>query len=210
MTEQEVMELLKRVGGIITQTHVVLTSERHADTYVNKDAIYPYTKEISRLGRAIAEKFVSQRVEIVIAPAMGGVILAQWVAHHLTKFYGCQVLAVYAEKSKNDDGFVIKRDYDKKITGKRVLVVEDVLTTGGSAKKVIELTRTYKGNVIGIGVICNRGGVTTKGLANVPILYALVNLKLETWEVSKCPLCAQNVPINTSVGKGKEFLAKKR
>jgi orotate phosphoribosyltransferase len=122
---------------------------------------------------------------------------------------GYEVFGVYAEKSEGGDAFVIKRGYDKLIAGKNVLVVEDILTTGGSAKKVVEVTRAIGGNVVGLGVLCNRGEITPQDVADVPKLTSLVNVKLDAWDEATCPLCEQNVPVNTDVGKGREFLARK-
>jgi len=210
MNEQEVLQVLGKVGAVIANSHIVYTSGKHGTAYVNKDAVYPHTAETSRLCRAIAEWFADENVEVVIAPAIGGVILSQWTAHHLSEMNGHEVLGVYAEKSEGGDAFVIKRGYDKLIAGKNVLVVEDVLTTGGSAKKVIEATRAIGGNVIGLGVLCNRGGITPEDVANPPKLFALVSIKLDAWDEAECPLCAQSVPINTDVGKGREYLARKK
>lgn len=240
MNEQEVLQVLGKVGAVITDSHIVYTSGKHGTAYVNKDAVYPHTKEISVLCRAIAEWFADDGVEVVIAPAIGGVILSQWVAHHLWGITGREVLGVYAEKAERsifkavveialniltlglftllkgeelvvkEDRFVIKRGYDKIVAGKNVLVVEDVLTTGGSAKKVIEATRVLGGKIIGLGVLCNRGGITPQDVADPPKLFALVNVKLDAWEEADCPLCAKNVPINTDVGKGREYLARKK
>lgn len=204
MTEQEVLELLNEIGAVITGSHIVYTSGRHGEAYVNKDAIYPHTKVISRLCLVMAEPFTKDGVQAVIAPAVGGVILAQWVAYHLTNLTGEEVLGLYADKS--DDGFTIKRGYDKLVTGKKVLVVEDVLTTGGSVRKVIEAVRDHGGQVVGLGAICNRGGVTAADVGGVPKLEALVNVALQSWEKDACPLCQKGVPINTDVGKGREFL----
>ena len=209
MTETEVLNVLSEVGAVIVDSHIVYTSGRHGTAYINKDAVYPYTKETSQLCRAFAQKFEVDDVEVVIAPAVGGVILSQWTAHHLSLIYHRQVFGVYAEKSENGDTFVIKRGYDKLITGKNALVVEDVLTTGGSAKKVVEATRAIGGNVIGLGALCNRGGITPKDVADIPKLIALANVKLDSWDEETCPLCEQNIPINTDVGKGREFLALK-
>ena len=100
--------------------------------------------------------------------------------------------------------------YDKFLPGRRVLVVEDVLTTGGSAKKVVELARAAGGKVIGLGVLCNRGGVTPHDVGDVPQLFALTNIPLEVWMEGDCPLCKQGVPVNTDIGKGREFLARQR
>lgn len=236
MTEQQVLQILARVGAVITGSHIVYTSGKHGTAYVNKDAVYPHTMETSRLCLAIAEEFVNRGIEVVVAPAIGGVILSQWVAYHLSGFAGREVLGVYAEKVEETgstlwyicfglrllwrripqlgrppiEHFVIKRGYDKIVADKNVLVVEDVLTTGGSAKKVIEATRALNGNVVGLGVLCNRGGVTRTDVGNPSKLFALVNVHFDAWDEDKCPLCAQGVPINTDVGKGREFLARRK
>ena len=209
MNEQEVLRVLGKVGLVIANSHIVYTSGKHGTAYVNKDAVYPHTKETSDLCRAIAQQFANDGVEVVIAPAIGGVILSQWTANHLTELTGSEVLGVYAEKADSGDAFIIKRGYDKIVAGKNVLVVEDVFTTGGSAKKVVEATRAIGGKVIGLGVLCNRGGITTQDVADVPELFALANVKLDAWDEADCPLCAQSVPINTDVGKGREYLARK-
>lgn len=209
MTEQDVLKILNTVEAVITDSHIVYTSGKHGTAYVNKDAVYPHTEETSRLCEAIAQKFANDRVEVVIAPAIGGVILSQWIAHHLSKMTGCKVFGVYAEKAENGDSFLIKRGYDKIVARKNVLVIEDILTTGGSAKKVVEAVRAIGGNVVGLGALCNRGGVTPSDLANPPKFFALVNLKFEAWDEDKCPLCTKNMPINTNVGKGREYLARK-
>ena len=210
MNEQQALRILTEVGAVITNSHIVYTSNRHGAIYVNKDAIYPHTAETSRLCHAMAERFADDNVQVVIAPAIGGVILSQWTAHHLSEINDHEVFGVYAEKSEGGDAFVIKRGYDKFIAGKNVLVVEDVLTTGGSAKKVVEATRAIGGNVVGLGALCNRGGITPQDVANVPKLDALVNVKLDTWDEENCPLCVQGIPINVSVGKGVEYLARKK
>lgn len=106
--------------------------------------------------------------------------------------------------------FVIKRGYDKLVVGKNVLAVEDVLTTGGSAKRVIEATQSISDNIVGLGVLCNRGGVKREDVASVPRLEALLNIQLDAWNEVDCLLCQQGVPINTDVGKGREFLARQK
>ena len=208
MNEQEVLQILGKVGAVITDSHIVYTSGKHGTAYVNKDAVYPHTAETSHLCRAIAERFADDEVEVVIAPAIGGVVLSQWMAHHLSGMNGHEVLGVYAEKFEGGNAFIIGRGYDKLITGRRVLVVEDVLTTGGSARQVVKATRTAGGTVVGLGVICNRGGITPPDVADVPKLFALVNLTLHAWSEKMCPLCRQGAPINIDVGHGHKFLAR--
>lgn len=222
MNKQNVLEILSKVGAVITDSHIVYTSGKHGTAYVNKDAVYPHIFETADLCRVIAGRFENDGVEIVIAPALSGIILSQWVAYSLSVMTGREVLGIYAEKKETygDSGFgvvvthndfIIKRGYDKLIAGRNVLVVEDVLTTGGdSAKKVIGAVRALDGNVVGLGVLCSRGGITPQDVANVPKFVALVNIKLDAWDEINCPLCAQNVPINTDVGKGREYLACKK
>lgn len=209
MTEQNRLKLLAEVKAIITNSHIVYTSGKHGAAYVNKDAVYPHTEKISALAQDIADYFADYGIQAVIAPAIGGVVLSQWVAHHLTKS-GDEVISVYAEKATDSDAFVIKRGYDKLIAGKKVLVVEDVLTTGGSVKKVIEATRAVNAEIVGLGVLCNRGGITAQDVGDVPELFALVNVELESWDEADCPLCAQEVPVNTDVGKGREYINQKQ
>lgn len=208
MNEQEILWVLRVIGAVITESHIVYTSGKHGTAYVNKDAVYPHTPLTSALCHAIAKRFADDNVGVVIAPAVGGVILSQWTAYHLEMLTGRPVLGVYSDKT-DDGAFIIKRGYDKLIAEKNVLVVEDVLTTGGSVKKVIEEVRKYDGNVVGLGVLCNRGGITPGDVADPPKLFALVNMKFDAWDEADCPLCKQGIPINTDVGKGREFLERK-
>src|SRR3989344_899761 len=120
MNRQEVLQVLYEVGAVITNSHIVYTSGRHGTAYVNKDAVYPHTRITSALCLAIAEEFADRSVEAVIAPAVGGVILSQWTAHHLSEITRIEVFGVYAEKEGGI--FVIKRGYDKLVTGRNVLV----------------------------------------------------------------------------------------
>lgn len=200
MDENKVLRVLSGVGALL-EGHYVLTSGRHAEKYVNKDALYPHTAETSELCRRIAE-FADPGTQVVAAPAIGGVILSQWVAFHLSILLGAEVLAVYAEPGP-EDTLIFKRGYDQLIPGHRVLVVEDVLTTGGSARKVVDAVRALHGEVTGVSVLCNRGGVTVKELGNVPWLQALTTLPMESYTSEDCPLCKEGVPISTDAGKGR-------
>lgn len=207
IAQHEVMPLLEQLGTVIVDSHIVYTSGKHGSAYINKDAVYPHTVETSRLCEAIAEHFKDADVQTVIAPAIGAVILSQWVAYHLTQRKGQAVAGVYAEKGEADT-FTIKRGYDQFVTGRNVLVVEDVLNTGGSARKVVDAVRAINGNVLAIAALCNRGGVTPHNLGNVPELFALTNVQMDAWDAADCPLCREGRPINTQVGKGREYLAR--
>ncbi|MDP2735098.1 MAG: phosphoribosyltransferase family protein [bacterium] len=197
--------VLEQVGALL-RGHFVLASGNHAAEYVNKDALYPHIRETSDLCRRMAE-FADPAIEVVAAPAIGGVVLSQWVAHHLALRTGNDILAVYAEPAQ-DGTLAFKRGYDRLLPGKNVLVVEDVLTTGGSAKKVVDAVRQLHGEVTDVCVLSNRGGVTAEQLG-VSRLHALTSIPMELYESEDCPLCREGVEVNTEVGKGAQFLASK-
>ena len=183
------------IGG----SHVVYTSGKHGSAYVNKDAVYPSTVRVAELCRFLADAAAPYRPEIVCGPAMGGIILAQWTGHHLG------LPAVYAEKTA-DGGMALRRGYDELVAGKRVLVVEDILNTGGSIRETIAAVRTAGGDVVVAAALVNRGAVTAAQVG-APALVALLDVALDAWDASACPLCRDGVPVNTEVGKGREFLA---
>ena len=205
----DALKIFKDINAIITDTHVVYASGKHGNAYVNKDAVYPHTEKISALCRMIAEKFKGKGVEVVAAPTIGGVILSQWVAHFLSKFDKREVLGVFSEE-KIDGGEktrFFKRGYNKLIPGKKVLVVEDILTTGGSVKKVIDAVKGLGGDVVACAALVNREKVSGEMLGAK--LTSLIEINLDAWDEKDCPLCKKNVPVNIEVGKGREWLAKK-
>src|SRR4030042_5002278 len=122
------LKILLKDKAILTNDHFVYASGKHGSYYVNKDSLYLHPKDVSKLCRLIAHHFRYKRIDIVVAPVIGGVSLSQWTAYHLGKLKGKEILAAYAEKKK--EGFEFKRGYDKQIKNKFVLVVDDVTTTG--------------------------------------------------------------------------------
>lgn len=208
LSPDDVLEILKVHGAIITDSHIVYTSGKHGSKYINKDAVYPHTQDISKLCLDLASLAMSQGrvIDTVIGPALGGIILSQWTAHHLTTIGGRPVFAVYAEKSPDGNSFVINRGYHQFVERRSVLVVEDILNTGGSAQKVVDVVRAKGGEVIAVSALCNRGGVAKEALG-VPHLFNLVEVEMEAWDAAECPLCKESVPVNTEVGKGRQFLA---
>ena len=207
----EIMRLFTDVGAIISDSHFVYSSGRHSSVYVNKDAVYVHTTTIAKLCELMARPYNAEQIDVVVGPVLGGIVLSQWVAHALNQRRASgETLAVYAEKENDTPNklFAFHRGYDRYIVGKNILVVEDVLTTGGSVRSVIELIRQHGGNVVGLSVLCNRGNVQAKDVGNVPI-SALLTISLETYTEAECPFCKQGVPINTDLGKGRAFLARK-
>lgn len=207
MDSEEVLTILENVGAF-RAGHFVFTSGRHSDSYVLKDAMYAHTRETSRVCQLMAERFRDVGVEVVIGPAIGAAILSQWTAYHLTEMAGKDVYGVYADKD-GEGGFIIKRGYDHLIKGKKTLIVEDLTTTGSSIKKVLEAARAAGADIVGAIAICNRGRVTKKAVGNPPIFDQLVSVDLDSWDEKDCDLCKRDIPVNTDVGHGKEFLRKK-
>ena len=213
MESKTPLQILHDVGAVIVDSHIVYTSGKHGSAYVNKDALYPHTGKTSKLCKSIAERVHTANVpvDVVIAPAIGGVILSQWIAYSLSRLSRREVFSGYAEKEEKGDGFVIKRGYDELVAGKNVLVVEDVLNTGGSVKKVVNAVGAVGGVLTGVAALCNRGGVKPAdiGISDEHLFFSLVEVQLDAWNEAECPLCARKVPINTNVGKGREYLAGK-
>ncbi len=207
ITGEEIKQLLVSSGGWLENDHFVGTNGNHMSSYVNKDALYPHTEYSSKLGEAMAEIMAEWNPEVVVSPALGGIVLTQWSAYHVSKLLGREVLAVYAEKAEGPEkAFVFTRGYDKLVAGKRVVVVEDNLTTGGSVKRVVELARATGAEVVGVVAMLNRGGVTSEAVGNPPHFAAVIEADLKSWPADECELCAKGVPVNTKIGKGKKFV----
>src|SRR5581483_4530990 len=159
----EILDILTATGAIIDNNHFVLTSGKHSPRYINKDALYPHTKETARIGELFAEKFKDVAIDVVVGPAFGGIILSQWTGYYLTKLKKQEVLSVYTEKTP-DSNQIFRRGYDAVIKGKNVLVVEDLTSTGGSVKKVMVSIAGAGATVAAVGVMVNRNpqDVTTE------------------------------------------------
>lgn len=200
-----ILDILKKVGAILTDDHFVLTSGRHSEVYINKDALYPHTVETSTVCKMMAEKCQHLEIDTVVGPALGGIILSQWTAYHLTQLKGTEIHGVYAEKTK-EKGFTFSRGYDALITGKKVLVLEDITVTGGSVKKVVDTVQEYGGGVQAVCVMINRNPsqVTSESMG-VPFL-ALDELVVDSYEESELPERIKNRPVNLKIGHGVRYV----
>lgn len=201
LSEEEVVAIFERCMALLTG-HFVYTSGRHGQAYVDKRMVLPYTRELQQLCWMLANHFRLAGVQVVVAPAIGGIALNQWVAHFLTSFVGAdseQILAVTAEKKDGD--LVFAGQLARLVEGKKVLAVDDITTTGGSVEKMNKLIRATGGEVVGVGLLWNRGGIEF----DVPS-YSLVTLQFDSWPPPECPLCKENVPFTETAGhagKGK-------
>lgn len=202
MINSNIIEILKSVGAIITDSHIVYTSGQHGSVYINKDALYPHTKETSEVGRMFAEKYKDTDIDVVVGPAYGGIILSQWTAYHLSVLKNKEILSVFSEKTV-DGGQVLRRGYDMIVKDNNVLVVEDIINTGGSIKKAIEAVVSVGGRVVAVAAMVNRRpGEVTSETIGYPF-FSLEDFPAESFDPEDCPLCKANIPLNTSVGHGK-------
>lgn len=219
LTEEKIKRILIRCEAIL-DGHFVLKRRGpdddfsntpgcgdHSGTYVNNDKLFPRANVNEKLGTQIALRFVNDGPEVVVGLALGTITTAAYTRDSLCDLgFGDSVCAVYAEGSEGRK--VFKRGFDELIPKRRILIVEDIITTGKSAKAVVDAVELLGGNVIGVALICNSGGVTAENLG-VPRLESLVTLtgeELRKWPMGECPLCDEGVPINPTPGHGEEFL----
>lgn len=209
-SENQVLNILKKVGAILTDDHFVYTSGKHGSMYIDKDHLYPHTRETSQITKLFAEKYKDFDVNVVAGPALGAVVLSGWSAYHLSNLRKRKkVLGIYTEKTP-DKNQVLRRGWDKLVKDKNVLVVEDLTTTGGSVRKTVDSVKAAGGNIVGVSVMVNRDPVNiTSEVVGGPF-SALSVYRADAYDEEECPLCANNVPINTEIGHGREFLQKRK
>ena len=183
MNPNEIIEVMERRGAVL-RGHFVLSSGRHSDLFVQKFRVLEEPKLAQRFGESIAAQFDNE-FDVVASPAIGAVVLGFAAA------LASQARFVFAERAGEDLEF--RRGFHIE-PHERVLVVEDVITTGGSAKEVVDLVTKAGGNVVGVGALIDRGDpVKPPDLGTS--LKALIRLDVESWDPNDCPLCAENEPI---------------
>jgi orotate phosphoribosyltransferase len=208
--QDEILGMLKKAHGLITNDHFVYTSGKHGSVYINKDALYPHTHFASRVGELFAQKYKDENIDVVCGPSLGGIILSQWTAYHLSKIKEMDVLGVYTEKDAQGNQVFSRRGYDKLVKGKNILIVEDLTTTGGSVKKVVDTVKKAEGNVVAVCVMVNRNPKeVTSSFIGAPF-SSLAVLQAEAYDENICPLCKKGKPINIKIGHGKKFMEKRK
>jgi len=186
-------ELLKSVDAWRTG-HFLLTSGLHSDQYMQCQRVLQYPRYGAHLARLLAEHVIEAglKPKVVVGPALGAVHWEVFVASALDEIYGKKnetlVRAVFAERpAENPDAFAIRRGIELD-EGEEVFVVEDVTTTGGSVKKVIELIKSLGAKPVGVGAIVDRSG----GAADFGIPFIkLISLNLKTYTAHDCPMCKE-------------------
>ena len=179
--------VLREVGAL-QEGHFLLSSGRHSDRYIEKFALLMCPRETEQVCRGFVERFRDAGVETVAGPTTGGILLAFEVARQLG------VRAVYAERAEGGAG-TGGREFRRGATfrpGERVLVVDDVLTTGGSVRDTLAALARHGVEVVGVGVLVDRsGGAVGFGVPLVPLL----TVDIATYDPADCPLCRDGLPL---------------
>ena len=191
MTEKEVEDLLIETSAIM-EGHFLLTSVLHSPRYVEKFNVLQKPVYTEKLCRAMAEKFKDANIETVVGPVTGGILLA----HETGKALGTRAIFTERENGKMTfrRGFTLHE-------GERVLIVEDIVTTGGSIREVIDVVKEHGGIPVAVSMLVDRsGGKATFG--DVPST-ALLHMDVQTYQPDECPLCKQGIPMTKRGRTGK-------
>jgi orotate phosphoribosyltransferase len=183
-SENGILEALRR-SGAIKQGHFLLSSGRHSDRYVEKFDLLRQPAAASAACGLIADHVQGRDIDVVVGPTTGGIILAFEVARRL----GAE--AAYAERTSNGKGREFRRGTTFR-PGARVLVVDDILTTGGSVRETLDALAKYDVEVVGAALLVDRSG----GSADIGVpWFALATMEIETWDPAECPRCAAGMPL---------------
>jgi orotate phosphoribosyltransferase len=187
-------EILRRSGALL-EGHFQLTSGRHSPVYLEKFRILERPAETEQLCRMIADRFRGEGVSVVVGPTTGGIILSYEVARQLGALPdGRQARGIFAEmadgRRRLGRGFQVER-------GERALVVDDVLTTGGSVRQVLATLAEVGGQSVGVGVLVDRRDRTeSEGELDFGVpLFPCLTIDLPTYEAASCPLCQRGEPL---------------
>lgn len=172
--------------------HFLLTSGLHSPMYVEKFNVLQHPESTEKLCRELADRFKNDHIQTVVGPMTGGILLA----HEVGKALGTRAIFTERENGRMTfrRGFALEK-------GERVLIVEDIVTTGGSVKEVIDVVRENGGVPVAVGMLVDRSG----GKANfgdVPY-HALLHLDVTTYDPQNCPLCENGIPMTKRGRTGK-------
>jgi orotate phosphoribosyltransferase len=180
-SDQHLLAILQQTGALL-EGHFQLTSGLHSPRYLQCARVLQYPEHAEWAGKAIAAHFAGDKVSAVVAPAIGGII----VAHEVARALG--VRALFTERQSGT--MTLRRGFEI-ASGEKILVVEDVVTTGGSTRETVEAVTRAGGKVVGAGSLIDRsGGGVDVGVPRV----ALLTLDVPTYDPSTCPLCREGSP----------------
>jgi len=183
----DTLELFRKTGAYLTG-HFRLTSGLHSSEYLQCALVLQFPAHAERLGRQLADilgPIVSESPQVVVSPALGGLI----IGHEVARAFGARFL--FTERNANTKKMTLRRGFQV-TKGERAVVIEDVVTTGGSTADVVEVLRAAGAEVMAAGSIIDRSG----GQADVGVpRAALTTLRAEAWDEAACQLCKQGIPI---------------
>jgi orotate phosphoribosyltransferase len=182
MDAQSVLARFRQSGALL-EGHFRLTSGAHSSGYMQCALVLQHPRDAEALGAALADQFRDLRVQAVMSPAIGGIVIGQEVG---------RALGVRAIFSERQDGSMTLRRGVSIEPGERILVVEDVVTTGGSTREPMDVARAAGGEVVAAGAIVDRSG--GKQSLDVPF-RALATIDLPVYQPDKCPLCLAGQPV---------------
>lgn len=219
LTADQLMQVLEEVGAVITDNHFVLTSGKHGTAFVDWVAVLNAAKAARATSKALAEMLVDLDFAVIAGPTHTGDKLAFSLADALLNF-GREVVPVYVQEITEKrrvtidgvesevkivlEGRNFPRGQVAKIEGRKVLVIDDVLTTGGTIRKTLAAVREAGGIPVHVVVACNRSSLSGE-FDGLP-LVELLNIPMDQWEEEDCQACIAKVPLNTEVGHGKGWL----
>lgn len=178
LAKEDILKAFEKTGGIL-KGHFLLTSGRHSDTYMQCAKLFVDPSESEKLCKDLAGYLKEYNADCIVSPAVGGIIMGYEVARAL------KIKNFFAERV--DGKMTLRRGFELK-EGARVIVTEDVVTTGGSVLEVIELIKSLNCTVVAVASIVDRSnGAVTFG---VPF-KALLSMEVKSYEPENCPLCKE-------------------
>jgi len=181
---EEVMKKFEQAGAI-QKGHFKLTSGVHSDTYIQCAQVMQYPGFMHNLCSELGRKFRGEDIDVIIGPAIGGII----ISHVMAQVLGPWVRAIFTERENGK--MTLRRSFEIK-KDEKVLVVEDVTTTGGSVREVIDIVKERGGQVVGVGVLIDRsGGRIDFGVK----MKSLLTLDIKSYQPKECPLCKKGIPV---------------
>lgn len=178
LTQEQALDCYRKTGAIL-KGHFKLTSGRHSDTYMQSAKLFIDTKQSEIVCKALAEKLAGEKIDLVVSPAIGGILMGYEVARQLG------VPNIFAERENGEmtlrRGFTIEK-------GTKVVVVEDVVTTGGSVKEVVKLVQGMGAEVVAVASLVDR----SNGAVDFGVKYVnLISMEVVSYEPDECPLCKE-------------------
>jgi len=181
---EEVMKKFEEAGAI-QKGHFKLTSGVHSDTYIQCAQVMQHPGFMHNLCSELGKKFRGDDIDVIVGPAIGGIIMA----HVMAQVLGPWVKAIFTERENGK--MTLRRSFEIN-PGEKVLVVEDVTTTGSSVREVMDIVKSREGKVVGVGVLIDRsGGKVDFGIKTEKLL----TVDIKTYLPEECPLCKKGIPV---------------